>query len=381
MPSRSALNRIRRITATSPISAVDVFCGAGGLTHGLLRAGIRVEAGIDVDPQMEYAYRTNNGDVEFLLWDISRKNSRSIEKLFGPGKYRLLAGCAPCQPFSKLTNGRDGHDSWDLLDYFGRFVSGVRPDLVTMENVPELADRGQDVFDRFLKRLDSHGYHVDWRIVQCGKYGIPQARRRLVLVASLLGEIAVPEGRYPHPSQWKTVRKTIGRLRPLRAGEEDPRDPLHVASQLSELNLKRIRATPHDGGTRHAWPDELVLDCHRRKSGERYYSIYGRMWWDKPAPTMTTLCTGIGNGRFGHPEQDRSITLREAALFQSFPKSYEFWPPDQKLNRKAVGRMIGNAVPPKLAEAIGEALLKHLAEQGDVTAAHVNRSNGRRRTA
>jgi len=359
--SQPVQKKLLKLTADSPVSAVDLFCGAGGLTHGLLQAGIKVEAGIDIDAQAEHAFIVNNPGVAFLKWDLGRKNFPSIRKLFSEGKYRLLAGCAPCQPFSKLTRAIEKHQYWDLLDNFGRFVEGIRPELVTMENVPELADRGHEVFDRFVRRLKRIGYCVDWDIVKCEQYGVPQARRRLVLLASLLGEITVPEGNYRHPSQWKTVRQTIGDLPPLEAGETDPRDPLHAASQLSPLNLRRIRATSHDGGTRHDWPDELVLDCHRKKSGERYHSIYGRMWWDKPAPTMTTLCTGIGNGRFGHPEQDRSITLREAALFQSFPRSYEFWPTDQKINRKAIGRMIGNAVPPKLAKALGQAIMKHAA--------------------
>ena len=363
MANRAIHKRLMELTADSPVSTVDLFCGAGGLTHGLLQAGIKVEAGIDLDEQMEYAYEKNNPGVKFLHWDVARKNYNSIENLFDSDKYRLLAGCAPCQPFSKLTNGVNEHVAWDLLDNFGRFVTGILPDLVTMENVPELADRGREVFGRFVRTLKRLDYYVDWRIVQCPEYGIPQSRRRLVLLASQLGEISIPEGRYRYPSQWKTVRKTIGHLPPLEAGEEDFSDPMHVASQLSPMNLKRICATAKNGGTRHDWPDELVLDCHRKKSGKSYFSIYGRMWWNKPAPTMTTLCTGIGNGRFGHPEQDRSITLREASLFQSFPRSYEFWPSDQRLNRKAVGRMIGNAVPPKLAKELGLAIMEHVADQ------------------
>jgi DNA (cytosine-5)-methyltransferase 1 len=363
MASQAIHKRLIKLTGESPVSAVDLFCGAGGLTHGLLQAGIKVEAGIDLDGQMKYAYERNNPGVRFLRWDLARKNCNSIEKLFDTGKVRLLAGCAPCQPFSKLTNGRKRHCAWGLLDNFARFVRGIVPELVTMENVPELADRGREVFERFVGTLDALDYHVDWRVVHCPEYGIPQSRRRLVLLASRFGPISVPEGRYRRPSQWKTVRQTIGYLPELEGGEEDPSDPMHAASLPSQTNLKRIRATPHDGGSRNEWPDELVLDCHRRKSGESYYSIYGRMWWDKPAPTMTTLCTGIGNGRFGHPEQDRSITLREAALFQSFPRSYEFWPPDQRLNRKAVGRMVGNAVPPKLARELGRAIMQHIADK------------------
>ncbi len=357
---RATKNKISNIVQNSRISAVDLFCGAGGLTHGLIKAGIRVEAGIDIDEQAAYAFRTNNPGVEFLRWDIARKNYPSIAKLFRPGAIRLLAGCAPCQPFSKLTNGTESHEAWDLLDHFGRLVRGILPELVTMENVPELAERGEEVFRRFLSSLRLCGYKTDWKAIRCEEHGIPQSRRRLVLLASRIGEIHIPDGRYCSPSRWRTVRHAIAGLPPLASGQEDPDDPLHVAARLAPINLRRIRTTPHNGGTWKTWPKKLLLPCHQRNTGKSYGSIYGRMWWDKPGPTMTTLCTGLGNGRFGHPDQDRSITLREAALLQSFPRSYEFWPRDQKLNRKAVGRMIGNAVPPKLAKVLGEALLSHI---------------------
>lgn len=363
MLSRSTRTELIKRTTDSPVSAVDLFCGAGGLTHGLLQAGIKVEAGIDIDENAEYAFIANNPDTKYLRWDVGRKKYPSIDKLFAKGKFRLLAGCAPCQPFSKLTQAIDRHQCWNLLGNFARFVSGIEPELVTMENVPELAERGQDVFNNFVRTLESLDYSVDWKIVKCEEYGVPQFRRRLVLLASRLGEIKVPEGRYCVAERWKTVRSTIGELPRLKSGEQSPKDRLHVAAQLSELNLKRIKATRENGGNRRDWPENLVLECHKKATGERYHSIYGRMWWDRPSPTMTTLCTGIGNGRFGHPEQDRSITLREAALLQSFPRSYEFWPPDQKLNRGAVSRMIGNAVPPRLAKALGQAIIKHVSEQ------------------
>jgi DNA (cytosine-5)-methyltransferase 1 len=345
----------------SHISAVDLFCGAGGLTHGLIQAGIRVEAGLDIDSQAEHAYRQNNPGVAFICCDIANQDARIIESLFRPGKYRLLAGCAPCQPFSKLTYKSNRHESWNLLDTFGTLVRKILPDLVTMENVPELENRGSEVLQRFLSTLRCCNYQIDRKVVRCQEYGIPQSRTRLVLLASRLGKISVPEGDSIDPSLWKTVRDTIGSLPPLSSGEVDPDDPLHASSALSPLNLERIRATPADGGTWKDWPRELILKCHRRSTGKSYGSIYGRMWWDRPAPTMTTLCNGLGNGRFGHPSQDRAITLREAALFQSFPIEYEFWPREGKLNRKAVGRMIGNAVPPQLARTLGAALLEHAA--------------------
>jgi DNA (cytosine-5)-methyltransferase 1 len=349
-----------RSDQSSLITAVDLFCGAGGLTHGLRKAGIRVVAGIDIDPDAEFAFRTNNPGSEYLCWDLERKKIQSIANLFEPGKLRLLAGCAPCQPFSKYTNGKEKHRAWNLLNHFGRLVDRIRPELVTMENVPELAGRGRDVFDSFLKKLERAGYQVDWSVVDARHYGVPQSRQRLVLLGSRLGEISIPEGTFNSPNRWRTVRQTIGKLKPLESGGEDPLDPLHVASRLSEMNLRRVRATRHDGGSRKDWPDELLLPCQKRESGKTYVSVYGRMWWDQPAPTITTLCTGIGNGRFGHPEQDRAISLREAALIQSFPKTYRFWPSDNVVNRSAVSRMIGNAVPPKLAEALGNAIVAHV---------------------
>ena len=357
------MNRVTRKKSrwrARPISAVDLFCGAGGLTHGLMQAGIRVEAGIDIDKQVEHAFCVNNPGAKFMCWDISGKYVPSIAKLFRPGMVRLLAGCAPCKPFSKLTNGVDGHDDWNLLDNFGRLIRGILPELVTMENVPELAERGNDVFRRFVDILQARGYSFDWKIVRCEEYGVPQLRRRLVLLASRIGEIRMPSRQHPPEEGCHTVRDAIGDLPPLASGEENRDDPLHRAVELNPLNLQRIQETPHDGGTWRSWPKHLVLPCHRRSTGKSYGSIYGRMWWDKPAPTMTTLCTGLGNGRFGHPDQDRAITLREAALLQSFPVAYEFWPRERKLNRKAVGRMIGNAVPPSLARAIGVALLQHV---------------------
>ena len=363
MSRRASTTRLIEKTADSPVSAVDLFCGAGGLTYGLLQAGIKVEAGIDIDEDAEHAYLTNNPGTKYYSWDVGRKKYPSIENLFAKKKYRLLAGCAPCQPFSKLTQAIDRHQCWDLLNNFARFIDRIEPELVTMENVPELAGRGADVFENFVATLERLEYHVDWKIVKCEDYGVPQFRRRLVLLASKLGELKVPEGNYRSSGKWKTVRGAIGRLLPLASGEESPKDRLHVASALSPLNLKRVKATKPNGGNRHDWPNDLVLECHKRESGERYHSIYGRMWWDRPSPTMTTLCTGIGNGRFGHPEQHRSITLREAALLQSFPRSYEFWPADEKLNRGAVSKMIGNAVPPRLAKALGKAILEHVAER------------------
>ena len=178
----------------------------------------------------------------------------------------------------------------------------------------------------------------------------------MVLLASLHGPIRMID---PTHSKPRTVRQAIGRLRPLEAGESAPRDRLHVASALSPKNLARIRASK-PGGTWRDWPRHLIADCHRTDSGRTYPSVYGRMEWDKPAPTMTTQCFGYGNGRFGHPEQDRAISLREAAILQSFPRNYEFVPPGEPVQFTPIGRMIGNAVPVELGRAIARSISRHL---------------------
>jgi DNA (cytosine-5)-methyltransferase 1 len=342
--------------AATPITAVDLFCGAGGLTHGLIKGGINVVAGIDVDGSCRYPYEKNNA-AAFLERDIKALPASEIKELFAGAATTLLAGCAPCQPFSTYSrSGRKrGNDSqWELVASFGRLVREIQPDLVTMENVPSL--EAHTVFLEFLKNLA--GYQVSYATVECSKLGIPQTRKRFVLVASRLDgpKLTVP---VDHRRKVVTVRNTISKLPPLAAGEADSRDPLHIACRLSDLNLKRIRAsTP--GGTWRDWKPSLRAACHRKASGDTYPSVYGRMKWDEPAPTMTTQCFGYGNGRFGHPEQDRAITLREAAMLQTFPRGYMFAAPGERVSFSHMGRLIGNAVPVRLGELIAKTFLRHV---------------------
>jgi DNA (cytosine-5)-methyltransferase 1 len=220
-----------------------------------------------------------------------------------------------------------------------------------MENVPQIEHHV--VFQKFLRDLT--GYHVSWRSVECSEIGIPQTRKRLVLLASLHGPIAL---QLPHRSVPNTVRKTIAKLPALSAGQADKSDPLHVACRLSELNLRRIKASK-PGGTWRDWHPSLRAACHRRITGDTYPSVYGRMEWDAPAPTITTQCFGYGNGRFGHPKQHRAITLREAAMLQTFPRSYRFVPVGEKVTFSQLGRLIGNAVPVKLGKVIAETIVSH----------------------
>jgi DNA (cytosine-5)-methyltransferase 1 len=240
-----------------------------------------------------------------------------------------------------------------LVANFGRLVEQLKPTLVTMENVPQLADHS--VFQDFRGYL--HDYDITWSIIECAALGVPQSRRRLVLLASRLGDKGLDLEGTCAPQ--RTVRDAIADLPALRAGEQDPNDPLHAAPRLSPLNMQRIRAS-RPGGTWRDWKPSLQATCHRRASGATYPSVYGRMEWDKAAPTVTTQCFGYGNGRFGHPKQDRAISLREAAMLQTFPQTYAFVPKGTPIRFNKLGRLIGNAVPVLLGEAIAKTLNEHL---------------------
>ncbi len=338
------------------ISCVDLFCGAGGLTHGFVLEGLPVVAGIDLDPACRFPYEANSG-ARFIKEDVSGTKPAVLKNLFGDADIRILAGCAPCQPFSTYAQRYDtvGSPRWALLYEFARLVKAVRPDVVAMENVPTVEKHV--VYDDFVAALGKCGYRVWHGVVDCSDYGLPQRRRRMVLLASLIGPIELIERTHERP---QTVRDAIGKLPPIPAGGALPSDPLHTASKLSKLNLQRIRAS-RPGGTWRDWPTRLIADCHRRDSGRTYPGVYSRMVWDEPAPTLTTQFYGFGNGRFGHPEQDRALSLREGAILQGFPEDYSFVPADSPIHFKRMGRMIGNAVPVTLARIIGRSILRHLA--------------------
>lgn len=337
------------------IKVVDLFCGAGGLAYGLKAAGLTIAAGVDLDPACRHPFE-ENCKGHFEEKSVSDLTKVQLNEWFAGADVRVLAGCAPCQPFSTYSQARKAPDArWDLLRSFLRLAEEIRPEIVTMENVRGLAANA--IWKEFVGGLQEAGYHVAWDEVVCTDYGVPQSRKRLVLIASLLGPIDMPKaatGEVP-----VTVRSAIAELPKLNAGQASKADSLHVACKLSETNVKRIKASK-PGGTWRDWPEDLRATCHTKETGETYPSVYGRMAWDEPAPTMTTQCFGYGNGRFGHPEQDRAITLREAAILQSFPREYSFLPEDQTPTFAKVGMLIGNAVPPKLGEAIGIAIREHV---------------------
>lgn len=348
MMNKTTVSKVR-----SKIVAVDLFCGVGGLTHGLQKGNIDVVMGVDIDNKCRHPFESNN-QSHFCEQDVTKLDSEKVIEAFGKGTITLLAGCAPCQPFSTYSRGKRGgerYQDWRLVQEFSRLVQETKPDLVTMENVPPLIR--QNVFKKFLESLEN--YHLAYGVLQCAELGIPQSRTRLVLIASRLGPINLPSSN----GKVKTVRQTIAGLSPLEAGESDKDDPLHSACRLSAINLERIKVS-QPGGTWRDWPEELRAACHVRKTGATYPSVYGRMEWDSVSPTITTQCFGYGNGRFGHPSQNRAITLREAAMLQTFPRDYDFLSPGEKVSFAGLGRLIGNAVPVKLGEEIARVFQSHI---------------------
>ncbi|MDO8367310.1 MAG: DNA cytosine methyltransferase [Saprospiraceae bacterium] len=338
------------------IYAVDLFCGIGALTCGLQKAGIQVVAGYDIDKSCRHGYEHNNS-VKFYGRSVSDLSGDEISALYPADSLKILVGCAPCQPFSTHTNKsrekQEEDERWNLLDAFGRLVEETCPDFVSMENVTNL--RNQGVFRTFVATLERLGYFVNYQIVDCPDYGIPQKRRRLILLASKLAKPCLIEPTHiPH----RTTYDEIGNLPKIKAGEVCTSDPLHRAPTMNDTMLARIKQSVPNG-TWLDWEEELRTPCHRTESGQSYKSVYGRMSWDKPSPTITTQFYNFGTGRFGHPEQDRAISLREGALLQTFPCDYQFVAPDEPIHFTKIGRYIGNAVPVRLGEVIGLSIIEH----------------------
>ncbi|MFS2326533.1 DNA cytosine methyltransferase [Brucella sp. H1_1004] len=339
---------------------VDLFCGVGALSHGLKQSGLKIVAGYDIDEGCKFAYEANN-DAEFITQDVASLKPEQIKKHFSGKVPSILAGCAPCQPFSTYKQRYDEDPRWDLVTSFAKLAVQVMPDYITMENVPSLLKyKDGMVFSQFKSTLEAAGYSVYYSIAKCEDYGIPQKRRRLVVLASRSGQVPPLEVTHKEPL---TVADALSALPPIKAGAENSVDPLHVSSALSEINVKRIKASK-PGGTWRDWPFALRAKCHQKASGKTYSGVYARMKWDEPAPTMTTQCYGFGNGRFGHPEQDRAISLREAAILQSFPADYKFLPTGKRPSFTELGRWIGNAVPVRLGYVIGKSITQHLKERG-----------------
>ena len=342
-----------------PIAALDIFCGAGGVTYGLGKAGIKVSVGVDHDEDCRLTYTQNNPSVKFLAKDIRELSSQSLlshAQSLIEEDFLLLAACAPCQPFSAQNQNRNNSSDRAVLSHVERLVRELRPDFLFIENVPGILKvRGLSAFRRLLLALREIHYKENFEVVDAARYGIPQHRKRLVLTASLYDDPHWPKwmhGSEPGLAPLVTVQDAVSEFPRLRAGEEHPTFPNHMAAKLAGHNLNRLKATPNDGGSRTDWPSPLFLECHKGHNG--HSDVYGRLRWDAPAPTLTTRCTSLSNGRYGHPEQDRAISAREAAALQSFDDGYMFYG-----GLVQITRQIGNAVPPLLAQRFGESFVTH----------------------
>ena len=343
-----------------PAEIIDLFCGIGGLTRGLMDSGFNVIAGFDIDPTCQYTYEHNN-NVPYHMQNIREIHAADLNELYTEDAIRILVGCAPCQPFSqmrfKLGEANEHDEKYNLLLEYGRLIEELHPTIISMDNVPQI--KKTEIYMQFIQMLQDIGYYFSEKVVYCPDYGIPQSRRRFVLIGSLLGpiELIAPT----HHREDVSVRNFIDHLPHIEAGGVDPNDALHRSASLSEINLRRIRAS-RPGGTWRDWPEELRCPCHRKSSGKTYSSVYGRMSWDRIGPTITTQFYSFGTGRYGHPEQDRALSLREGAMLQTFPQDYDFIDPNREFVFRDIARHIGNAVPVRLGEVIGETIIRHLEE-------------------
>jgi len=335
------------------IKAIDFCCGAGGLTRGLLDAGIQVMAGVDIDPRLKETYESNNNPARFICDDIKKVRINSLRRQLGICKNDLVlyAACTPCQPFSTLNRTTEPDARRNLLISFGKIVQESPPDFLLAENVPGLNTAyGRKVFERFVRIIERCGFQNHYSdFLDARDYGVPQVRKRFILLASRNGPISPPR----RSTRTVTVRDSISKYPPLNDGEASEAFHNHV-TRLLQPHLKSIvLAVPKDGGSRKDVSDtSILLRCHREKPTV-HKDVFGRMRWDAAAPTLTGRCTDVYCGRFTHPDQDRGISLREAAALQTFRDSYEFFG-----TFFHIAHQIGNAVPVKLAGRLGLALIR-----------------------
>lgn len=342
------------------LKAIDFFCSGGGMSFGLQKSGIDVIAGVDFDPECKDTYETNVKGAKYILADVEKLKEDELAKEVPIKKNDddlILIGCSPCQYWTIIrTNKKKSKKSKNLLHEFHRFIKHYNPGYVVVENVPGIMNRHKESgLDIFVDELKKQGYTVHYEVVSLNNYGVPESRKRFSLIASRLTEEKIfPESKNSCP----TVKDFIGEkngFSKIPAGHKDDTSFMHTSAGLSEKNLQRLELTPKNGGTRHAWADtDLQIDAYKHSKGNiSFNDTYGRMSWDKPAPTITTKFYSISNGRFAHPEENRAISLREGATLQTFPKTYKFI----ANSTASIARMIGNAVPPLYARQIGKVII------------------------
>ena len=334
--------------------AIDFFCGGGGMTFGLRQSGIDVIAGVDYELSVKETYEENNPGSVFIHSDIKRLRSDYFERHFDVRKNDddlILVGCSPCQYYSIINTERSGSKKTkNLLLSFFRFIDYYRPGFVLVENVPGIEYTKDSVLPLFLKKLSTIGYTIEKRVVDLSYYGVPQSRKRFSLIATRLElQLTLPA----QDDRQSIVEDYIGVANgfpSIPAGHKDRTEFKHTCAGLDEKSLRRLRMTPHNGGSRLVWAGipELQLDCYIGKDNS-FRDNYGRMWWDRPAPTITTKFFSVSSGRFSHPEEDRPISIREGATLQTFPLNYVF----RANSIAAAAKMIGNAVPCEYARRLG----------------------------
>lgn len=319
-------------------------------------------AGIDNDFSCKETYLANNRPAKFIHKDISDLSSDHLVNITDVSRdddNLILVGCSPCQYWSRIqTNKTKSEATAFLLKEFQRFVYELNPGFILIENVPGIFKSRMSYLPSFLTFLASRDYHFDDGIINSNMFGVPQNRYRYVLIGTRLSDgLFLPKGR---KNENLVVRNFIGtknNFPRIKAGYRDNPTRMHTAALLSDKNLERIKRTPHDGGTRESWKDIKDLQIPAYKGKDTIFrNVYGRMFWDQPAPTITTRFNSLSNGRFGHPEENRAISLREGATLQTFPKRYIFKAP----NQASIARQIGNAVPPALSKRLGKHIIKFI---------------------
>ena len=339
------------------LRAIDFFCGAGGMSQGMKMAGIKVVAGIDMDKNCQKTYEANHPESKFFLKDIKTLPRTFLEKkcrIKRNDSSLIFIGCSPCQYWSILNTSRKSSvGTKGLLDDFWRFVSYYNPGYVVIENVPGIKrNRSESGLDRFCEKLKKKGHKIQEDVINAQYYGVPQSRRRFVLIASRVKQSI----KLPTPKSESILQDFIGKhngFPVLRSGHRDENNFMDTVAELSEKNLQRLKATPKNGGTRKAWKDNPDLQIEAYKGKDDFFrDVYGRLRWECPAATITTRFNGISNGRFAHPEENRGLSLREGATLQTFENDYVF----ESESATTVAKLIGNAVPPQLAYRIAKSI-------------------------
>jgi DNA (cytosine-5)-methyltransferase 1 len=360
------LIRILERTRMKGMTAIDLFCGAGGLTHGLKRAGFKVVAGVEIDNEIAKTYEVNHPDTKLIIKDLREVTGKEILEKAGLKEIDLVAGCPPCQGFSSLTSKYKKDDPKnDLVLEMARIIEELRPEMVMMENVSGIANRGRPILNEFVSRLESYGYVVNMGVLQMADYGVPQSRKRFVLLAGKGFRIEFPKksncrggDENKNLKPWLKLEDVIRNMKePVTISEAmqsggPKKHNWHIVGDLREISIKRLKALD-EGNNRVSLPKELRPKCHK-KSDKGFSNVYGRLSWNQVPPTITCGFTTPAMGRFGHPSEIRTISVREAAMIQSFPRYYKF---DTGFLKTACN-LIGNALPPKFAEKAAKACLK-----------------------